>query len=138
MRRCTIVLSSLFLCFLACSLPTSAQFPPVKTTPLQGPAIQGQAACSIDEPSSCEQAAAKILPLVLGPSPLEGNLRRLTDEVGGRVTGSPQMARAVEWAVAAFRAAGVDVHTEKYTIPTTWSEGQTRIEVLGPGAFPVH
>jgi carboxypeptidase Q len=138
MGRCTIVLSTLLLCCLACLLPASAQFPPVKTTPLQGPAIQGQAACSIDEPSSCEQAAAKILPLVLGPSPLEGNLRRLTDEVGGRVTGSPQMAKAVEWAVAAFRAAGVDVHTEKYTIPTTWSEGQTRLNVLGPGAFPVH
>jgi len=32
-----------------------------------------------------------------GHSPLEENLRRLTDEVGGRVTGSPQMVKAVEW-----------------------------------------
>jgi len=38
----------------------------------------------------------------MGLSPLEENLRRLTDEVGGRVTGSPQMAKAVDWAVAAF------------------------------------
>ena len=62
---------------------------------------------------------------------MEENLRRLTDEIGGRVTGSPEMAKAVDWAIAAFRAAGVDVHTEKYTLPVTWSEGDTRLELLG-------
>ena len=68
---------------------------------------------------------------------MEENLRRLTDEIGGRVTGSPEMAKAVEWAVAAFRAEGVEVHTEKYTLPVTWSEGETRLELLGPVNFPV-
>jgi len=43
----------------------------------------------------------------------------------------------VEWAVTAFRAEGVDVHTEKYTLPVTWSEGETRLELLGPVRFPV-
>ena len=75
--------------------------------------------------------------MVMGPSPMEENLRRLTDEVGGRVTGSPEMAKAVAWAVGAFRAAGVDVHTEKYTLPVRWSEGDTRLELLGPVNFPV-
>jgi len=68
---------------------------------------------------------------------MEENLRRLTDEIGGRVTGTPQMAKAVDWAVAAFRAAGIDVHTEKYTLPVTWSEGDTHLELLGPVKFPV-
>lgn len=68
---------------------------------------------------------------------MEENLRRLTDEIGGRVTGSPEMAKAVEWAVGAFRAAGVEVHTEKYTLPVTWSEGDTRLELLGPAKFSV-
>ena len=67
---------------------------------------------------------------------MEENLRRLTDEIGGRVTGSPEMAKAVEWAVAAFRAEGVEVHTEKYMLPVTWSEGETRLELLGPVNFP--
>jgi carboxypeptidase Q len=71
----------------------------------------------------------------MGPSPLEENLRRLTDEIGGRVSGSPQMAKAVEWAVAAFRAEGVEVHTEKYMLPVTWSEGETRLELLDPVNF---
>jgi carboxypeptidase Q len=47
------------------------------------------------------------------------------------------MAKAVEWAVSAFRAEGVEVHTEKYTLPLTWSEGETRLELSGPVRFPV-
>ena len=78
--------------------------------------VQGPGACTTDASSSCAEAAGKILPLAMGPSPLQENLRRLTDEVGGRVTGSPQMARAVAWATDAFRAAGVPVHTEKYEL----------------------
>jgi hypothetical protein len=68
---------------------------------------------------------------------MEENLRRLTDEIGGRVTGTPQMAKAIEWGVAAFHAAGIDVHREKYTLPVTWSEGETRLELLAPVKFPV-
>jgi len=74
------------------------------------------------------RAAAKILPIAMGHRD-EENLRRLTDEIGGRVTGSPEMARPWEWGVGAFSRAGVDVHTEKYTLPVTWSEGDTRLEL---------
>src|SRR5258708_4645319 len=56
---------------------------------------------------------------------------------GEPVTRPPEMAKAVEWGVGAFRAAGVDVHTEKYTLPVTWSEGDTRLELLGPVKFPM-
>jgi len=119
-------------------LPLRAQLPGQKPEPLRpGQAIQGSGACSATEPSSCAQAAAKITPVVMGESPLEDNLRRLTDEVGGRVTGSKEMAKAVDWALAAFRAAGVDAHTEKYRLPQTWSEGASELEVLEPVRFPV-
>jgi carboxypeptidase Q len=113
-----------------------AQLTPAKPDPLARQSGAAAAACSVTE-SSCAAAAAKILPQVMGPSPMEENLRRLTDEIGGRVTGSPEMAKAVEWAVAAFRSAGVEVHTEKYRLPVTWSEGNTRLEMLGPEKFPV-
>src|SRR5277367_2939230 len=136
MRQIAILSTSLLL-YLLTSLSATAQLPPVKDSlnPIQS--SQSPAACSTTDASSCAQAAAKILPQVMGPSPMEENLRRLTDEVGGRVTGSPEMAKAVEWAVGAFRAAGVNVHTEKYTLPVTWSEGDTRLEMLGPVKFPV-
>jgi carboxypeptidase Q len=127
-----------FLSSFLFSFSLVAQLPAAKTDSLRpGQPIQGTAACSTMEPSSCAQAAAKITPIVMGDSPLEDNLRRLTDDIGGRVTGSPEMAKAVDWAVAAFRAANVDAHTEKYTLPHTWSEGATKLEVLGPASFPV-
>lgn len=139
LRHRTRVLSwtILFLVFFAVAeLPASAQLPPVKNplVPGQNPVAAG---CSATDASSCAQVAAKLLPIVMGPSPMEENLRRLTDEIGGRVTGSPQMAKAVEWGVGAFRVAGVDVHSEKYTLPVSWSEGETRLELLAPVRFPV-
>src|SRR5260370_4197053 len=91
---------------LFASLPSlGAQLPPEKQNPLI-PAQEAQAGCSTTEASSCAQAAAKILPIVLGSSPMEENLRRLTDEIGGRVTGTSEVAQAVEWGVGALLAAG--------------------------------
>ncbi|HTC41103.1 MAG TPA: M20/M25/M40 family metallo-hydrolase [Candidatus Acidoferrales bacterium] len=127
---------ALYFFFFASALP--AQLPPVKTDPLHPTqTIQGSGACSVTKPSSCAQAAAKITPIVMGDSPLEANLRHLTDDIGGRVTGSAEMSKAVDWAIAAFRAGGVDVRTEKYTLPHAWSEGATKLDVLGPLSFPV-
>jgi carboxypeptidase Q len=126
------------LLLLLFPLGAVAQLSPVTKDPLHPvQTIQGEGACSATEVSSCAEAAAKILPQVMGDSPMLDNLRRLTDEVGGRVTGTPAMAKAVEWGVAGFRAAGVSVHTEKYTLPVTWSEGETRLELLGAAQFPV-
>ena len=129
--------SLLIICIYAFTLPshTHAQIP--ENDPLHR--IQTSpptAACTADA-SSCAAVATKILPLILGPSPMQENLRRLTDEIGGRVTGSPAMDRAIQWAESAFRAAGVDVHAEKYQLPLTWSEGDTRLELLGEIKFPL-
>jgi len=130
MRRITASLA-LVLCFVV-PIPSSAQLPPAKDSLSAAPAAQSSAACSATDASSCAQAAAKILPQVMGPSPMEENLRRLTDEIGGRVSGSDAMNKAVRWAVAGFRAAGVEVHTEKYTLPVTWDGGRAGLIVEGP------
>jgi len=138
MMRLTISFTGLCFCLFAFAASLRAQLPPASKDPLAlSQNSQAAAACSATDASSCAQAAAKILPLVVGPSPMEENLRRLTDEIGGRVAGTPEMAKAVEWATAAFRAAGVEVHTEKYILPVTWSEGNSRLELLGPVKFPV-
>src|SRR5437879_7997557 len=129
----TISLISLPLCLFAALPSLQAQLPPANKDPLlPSQSAQGKAGCSVTETSSCAEAAAKILPIVMGSSPMEENLRRLTDEIGGRVTGSPEMAKAVEWGVGAFGAAGVDVHTEKYTLPVAWAEGHTVLFVTAP------
>ncbi len=71
-------------------------------------------------------------------SSLESNLRVLTDEIGGRVPGTPAMQRAIEWGVAGFKRAGADeVHTEQFEIPVFWQEGATHISVVSPMQFAV-
>jgi hypothetical protein len=48
------------------------------------------------------------------------------------------MQRAVAWGVAALKAAGADsVHTEDFTIPNSWAEGNTQVEVEAPERFKV-
>jgi|SRR5579863_944236 len=79
-----------------------------------------------------------IIAEALKPSPLETNLRRLTDEIGGRVPGTVAMRQAVDWGVAAFKAAGADsVHTEDFTIQASWTEGFTRMSISSPEQFNV-
>ena len=70
----------------------------------------------------------QVIQAALQPSPLEMNLHRLTDEVGGRVPGTIGMQHAIAWGVQAFTAAGADsVHTEGFTIPNSWAEGATEM-----------
>jgi carboxypeptidase Q len=100
------------------------------------PVLKGEGGCSLT--SNCADVAPGMMQSALGESPLEENLRQLTDRVGGRVTGSPEAHEAVTWAVEAFRQAGVnDVHVEKFTMLHGWSEGATRLEVLSPAQFGV-
>jgi carboxypeptidase Q len=80
----------------------------------------------------------QVIAEALKPSPLESNLQRLTDEIGGRVPGTLAMRQAVDWGVAAFKAAGADsVHTENFTIQASWGEGFTRMSVGAPEHFDV-
>ena len=97
----------------------------------------GTPGCSVEK--SCAELAPAMIKSALGPSPLEENLRYLSDNIGGRLTGTPEADRAVGWAVEALRHAGVDeVHSEKFMIPTGWTEGHTAVEILSPAPFRVH
>src|SRR5256885_16772904 len=107
MLRRTILLISLLLCLFASIGSVQAQIPRAKQNPLiPGQGAQGTAGCSTTDASSCAEAAAKILPIVMGSSPLEENLRRLTDEIGGRRTGLPEIGQAGGWGVGGVRGAG--------------------------------
>jgi hypothetical protein len=85
-----------------------------------------------------QDASDRIIAEALKASPLESNLHRLTDEIGGRVPGTPAMEQAVQWGVDAFQAAGADsVHKENFTLPAAWAEGATQMSVVAPEQFPV-
>jgi len=88
--------------------------------------------------ASGQNPVDQVIAEALKPSPLESNLQRLTDEIGGRVPGTVAMRKAVEWGVAAFKAAGADsVHTEDFTIQASWAEGYTRMTITAPEQFDV-
>jgi Zn-dependent M28 family amino/carboxypeptidase len=80
----------------------------------------------------------KVIAAAKDPAKLEPNLRALTDEIGGRVPGTPAMEKAVEWAVANFKDAGADsVTVESFAMPLRWAEGETRVTVTSPSHFNV-
>lgn len=84
--------------------------------------------CFAANPPADTNAVNQVIQAALQPSPLQENLRRLTDEIGGRVPGTPAMQHAVQWGMQAFTAAGADsVHTEGFEIPYSWSEGPTEM-----------
>ena len=49
------------------------------------------AICFAVTPSADNSDAARLIQAALQPSPIEANLRHLTDEIGGRVPGTPAM-----------------------------------------------
>jgi hypothetical protein len=77
----------------------------------------------------------RLVAALLGRTPLEDDLRALTDEIGGRPTGSPANARAVEWGVQRFRAAGIDAAAEPFTMPALWLERSASARVDGDVTF---
>src|SRR5215475_8610966 len=80
-----------------------------------------------------------VIPEALRAPTLEDNLRTLTNEIGGRVPGTPAMQKAMVWAFDAFKTAGADkVIYEPFRIARSWSEGSTRVRVVSPVSFPVH
>ena len=80
---------------------------------------------------------AALIERVTGPgSRLEADLRVLTDEIGGRVTGSAGYEKALKWGVDAFRRARVDsVKLESYPVPAKWEGISASASVVEP--FPV-
>src|ERR1700720_4711995 len=90
LRRISPVLLSIFL---AACVPASAQLSPAEPDPLariRDAAKTNVQVCSATAETLCEQVAPKIVENALNESPLAENLRRLTDEIGGRVTGTPE------------------------------------------------
>src|SRR5438046_10626357 len=83
-----------------------------------------------------QSPADKLIQEAQSAPTLEKNLRVLTDEIGGRVPGTPAMEKAVKWGFDAFRAAGADdVKVESYSIPHSWQEGATRVSITSPAQF---
>lgn len=58
-------------------------------------------------------------------------LAELTDTIGHRLSGSPELDRAIAWAVATMQAEGFAVHTEKVMVPH-WVRGAEEAAIVTP------
>jgi carboxypeptidase Q len=56
----------------------------------------------------------------------------LLDSIGPRLTGTPQMSAANDWAVAVLRGWGVDARNEQYGTWRGWRRGHTHIDLVAP------
>lgn len=74
---------------------------------------------------------------ILGETPTMSDLRELTDRIGGRISGTPACDRAIDWAGAKFRDAGVAVTLEPFTLAHAWAPRAIDASCLTPTAFPL-
>ena len=60
-------------------------------------------------------------------------LTDLSDNIGGRVTGSPEDQKSIDWGLAKMKSMGLaNVHAEKYSIWKGWTRGTASAELLAP------
>jgi carboxypeptidase Q len=79
----------------------------------------------------------KALAAVAGAGTMETHtyeyLEELSDDIGARVTGSPEAARAVAWGVDKMKAIGLEnVHTEPWKISRGWTRVSADAELVAP------
>ena len=77
----------------------------------------------------------RLVGAMLGETPIISDLQSLTDEVGGRVTGSPANEAAIEWALARFLQAEVPATKEAFEMPYQWQERGVSASISGDFGF---
>jgi len=66
-------------------------------------------------------------------------LTELSDNVGARVTGTPEAQKAIDWGIAKMRAIGLEnVHAEKWQLWRGWKRGTADAELLSPTRHKLH
>lgn len=61
------------------------------------------------------------------------NLRYLSDEIGGRLTGSASLEKANKWTAERMKAYGVEnVRLEPWEIPYGWQRGKAEMKIVEP------
>jgi hypothetical protein len=93
---------------------------------------------TLSSPLLADEDVDRLVGAMLGDTPLITDLKSLTDEIGGRVTGSPANAEAVAWALQRFDQANVSVQAEQYEMPFQWQELSASAAISGDISFPAN
>jgi Zn-dependent M28 family amino/carboxypeptidase len=84
-----------------------------------------------------DDGTLKALAAVAGAATMESQtyeyLREISDEIGARVTGSPECNKAIAWGVEKMQAIGLEnVHTEKFQVSRGWTRISSDAELVAP------
>ena len=83
------------------------------------------------------EPAAQLIGAALADTFAWQRLSVLTDSIGNRLSGTPQLDRAIEWAVAEMKKDGLEnVHTEPVMVPR-WVRGSESAEIVEPSSHPI-
>ena len=91
-----------------------------------------------DQASPFAEPDARILSEIREHSEAMQNLEYLSDRIGPRLTGSPQLKQANEWTAEMFRKYGLtNVHLEPWTIARSWTRGTAHARIISPTEHPL-
>jgi carboxypeptidase Q len=98
----------------------------------------GSAGPSADAANRIAAADARILSEIREHSEVMQNLEYLSDNIGPRLTGSPQLRQASEWTRDMFQKYGLaNAHLEPWTISHGWVRGAARAGIVSPAQHPL-
>src|ERR1700690_2969676 len=118
-RRLTAALSAALLVFFIAA--------PARTAPNQDAATTPQL-----DPDLSRKLASIAGEAVMDGKPYQ-YLEELSDDIGGRVTGSPAAAQAIAWGAETMKSIGLEnVHTEPWQISRGWTRISASAEMLSP------
>jgi carboxypeptidase Q len=83
------------------------------------------------------EPSARLIGEALGSTFAWDRLAVLTDAIGHRLSGTPALERAIQWAVAEMNRDGLDnVHTERVMVPK-WVRGNESAEIVEPARHAI-
>jgi carboxypeptidase Q len=106
--------------FRGSPLPPPAPSPPAAPSPI----------------AAYAETADKIIAAARADKGAWAKLAYLTDMIGARLSGSPQLTRAIAWATSAMKADGHEVRTEKVMVPH-WVRGVEEGAIIKPTTQPL-
>ena len=99
---------------------------------------RGSARPSPDDNNSFAAADAQILSEIRDHSEAMANLEYLSDNIGQRLTGSPQLKQANDWTRDKFAQYGLtNAHLEPWTMARSWTRGTARARIVAPAEHPL-
>jgi carboxypeptidase Q len=98
----------------------------------------GKARPSPNENSPFAAADSRIIDEIHDSSEAMANLEYLSDSIGARMTGSPQLKKANDWTKEKFAQYGLtNVHLEPWTIARAWTRGTAHARIVAPAEHPL-